>query len=417
MENSRTVQMTPGQYYFYESSKFLFGSSIRLIALQQAIHAGARISEVTLRHVEFIKAMTFGTRPLALENDGHVSESFVNFGNKVLVHFNYRTFANETSLKLVSEAIPFAITSLIAWEVANYFFDKPSPFYRIFSLLPINVRFQTLGEVITAEGGLRKTITKWINRVCARGDYANGCSSAEELKKEMAVNFQKEKATLINHAIDEAEKVRKERKEKGNATDDRLTTGQRISLSAFNFLFGGSLRLVALQQTSQASLRVSEVALRILDIGKHLIFGERTVSLPENSILPEPVVGFTNTILKQYGYRSFSNIEALQLIKDSAPFAFTAIVLWEMANFLFGPPTPLYSLMNILPINVRKTTYQDLFQRHGGFPTPKSIYRQIMGTHSFMNDKRSSIEIQNDITKKYGREGSEAIFAAMHNNN
>jgi hypothetical protein len=43
-------------------------------------------------------------------------------------------------------------------------------------------------------------------------------------------------------------------------------------------------------------------------------------------------------MLKQYSFRSFTEMGAAQLLKETAPFAITAVVLWEMANFLFGAP-------------------------------------------------------------------------------
>ncbi|NNM43220.1 MAG: hypothetical protein HKM07_02630 [Chlamydiae bacterium] len=413
----RTVQMTTGQYAFHKISQFLVGGSVRLIALQQAMHAGVRISEVALRHIEFAKAMTFGTRPITLPNDGQVPEMLVDLGNRVLAHFNYRTFANESSMKLLKDAMPFAVTSIVAWEVGAYFFGKPSPLYNVVSVLPINLRFQSLQEMVGAHGNLKKAATAWVDRALGRGDYENGCSSADELKKELVRKLGDDKAQEVNAAIDTAEKARIEAKPAVNSKTDAgkgLTAGQVISSRAFNFLFGGSLRLVALQQTLQAALRISEVALRGVDAGKHVLFGERAVTIAANSGLPTLVRDTANSMLKQYSFRSFTEMGAAQLLKETAPFALTAVVLWEMANFLFGAPSPAYNIVSVLPVNVRKDTLGDMISRHKGIiPAGKALFERTLGRGDFANNTRSVPEIKQDLESKYGKEAAAPILGAL----
>ncbi|NGX38313.1 MAG: hypothetical protein K1000chlam2_01486, partial [Chlamydiae bacterium] len=152
VQNHHTIQMTTGEYGFHKVSQFLLGGSMRLISLQQSMQAGVRLSEVALRHIEFAKAITFGTRPLTLMKDGQVPNVLVDIGNRVLGQFNYRTFANISSLNLLNDTLPFAVTAIISWELGAYFFGKPSPLYNIVSFLPINVRFQSLQSMVARHG-------------------------------------------------------------------------------------------------------------------------------------------------------------------------------------------------------------------------------------------------------------------------
>lgn len=410
-----TVQMTTGEYGFHKVSQFLLGGSMRLISLQQAMQAGVRLSEVALRHIEFAKAITFGTRPMTLVKDGQVPNGLVDIGNQVLSHFNYRTFEKISSLSLLNETLPFAMTAIITWELGAYFFGKPSPLYNVVSVLPINVRFQSLQSMVAKHGGLKKAASAWLDRALGRGEYQGGTSSAKELKAEMTRKFG-ENATEINTLIDTAEQARPKEanSQAGSADANNQMMGQKLSSKGFNFLFGGSLRLVALQQTLQATLRISEVALRGVDMGKYLLFGERAMSISANSGLPSFITETANTLINQYSFRSFTEMGIPQLLTETAPFAITAVALWELSNFLFGAPSPLYNIVSILPVNVRKDTLVDMIYRHNGLvPASKALVDRILEKGDFSNDTRSIPEIKQDLLKKYGQKAANPIIIAL----
>ncbi len=269
--------------------------------------------------------------------------------------------------------------------------------------------------MVARHSGFQKAASAWFYRMLGRGEYQGGTSSAKELQDEMTRKFGA-KADDINNLIDTAEKEKPKgaNSQTGGTGLNNQTMGQKISSNGFNFLFGGSLRLVALQQTLQAALRISEVALRGVDAGKHVLFGERAISISANSGLPSFLTGAANTVLKQYSFRSFTEMNIPQLLIETAPFAITAVALWELANFLFGAPSPLYNTVSVLPINVRKGALVDMIYRHNGpVPALKALFDRALGRGDFSNDTRSIPEIKEDILKKYGQNAAQPIISVL----